>query len=77
MAPDVCEWCTKAERGCTECKVILSEQILKYLQPIRERRRELEKNPDTVWDILAEGKTRAIWIATETMQEVRKAVFKA
>lgn len=77
MAAQVCEWCTKAQRGCTECKLILSEQIIKYLQPIRERRQKLEKRPQQVWDILAEGETKARRIATETMQLVRKAVFKA
>lgn len=76
MAEEVFNWCTKAQKGCTDCKLILAEQLLKKLQPIRERRQELASHPDRIWDILAEGKKQATQIADQTMQEVRKAVFK-
>ena len=39
--------------------------------PIQARAKELEANPGTVTDILAEGARRARRVAGETMREVR------
>jgi len=74
---EVRDWCLGAKKGCTECKGLLCEAISKRLEPVRERRRVLEKDPDKVWDILAAGRKKATRIAMETMSEVRKVVFKA
>lgn len=73
---EVCAWCTKAEKGCTECKKILAKEIMTRLEPIQEKRQEFAKNKDEVMSILDEGAERARVIAETTMKEVRERVFK-
>ena len=79
LAPDlksqVHQWCTQATKGCTECKKILSDKMIDYLAPMREKRLELEKDKDFIRDILNEGSKKAKAIAQKTMAEVRQAVF--
>jgi len=72
---EVCAWCTKAEKGCTDCKKILAEEILKRLKPIQDKRQELLKDKGQVEDILKQGAVKARAIAQETMSEVRTKVF--
>ena len=66
--------CRRAGIGCVDCKKLLAENMNKALEPLREKRTELEKDPDTVWDILKDGANRAREIAEATMEEVRRAV---
>lgn len=66
--------CRQAGIGCVDCKKMLAENMNKYLEPLRARRTELAKDPDTIWDILHEGAKRARVIAEATMVEVRAAV---
>jgi len=66
--------CRKAGIGCVDCKKILAENINANLAPLRERRNELAKDPDAIWDILHDGAKRARTIAEATMVEVRRAV---
>jgi len=47
------------------------------LEPIREKRVELEKDKGIIKDILKEGAQKARVIAHKTMQEVREAVFES
>ena len=74
-APAVHEWCTKALKGCVDCKKNLSGHINKTLEPIREKRFQLEKDKDSMEDILKEGAKKARAIAGKTMAEVREAVY--
>ena len=69
-ADNIYEECTTAQRGCVDCKAQLAEGINRYLEPLREKRREFEARPDYVWEILAEGGNRARVIAQETIAEV-------
>jgi tryptophanyl-tRNA synthetase len=62
--------CTTAQRGCVQCKQHLAQNINSYLEPLRERRRELQQRPDYLRDILADGATRARAIAHTTIEEV-------
>ena len=71
------EWCSKALKGCVDCKKNLSMHINKDLEPIREKRVELEKDKGIIKDILKEGAQKARVIAHKTMQEVREAVFES
>ncbi|OGX27731.1 MAG: tryptophan--tRNA ligase [Omnitrophica WOR_2 bacterium RIFCSPHIGHO2_01_FULL_48_9] len=73
---DVYAWCTKAEKGCTDCKKILSDALWEKLKPIQEKREHLAKDKDRIRDILEEGRKKASAIAQKTIQEVKKAVFK-
>ena len=66
--------CRKAGIGCVDCKKMLAENINANLAPLRERRNELAKDPDAIWDILHDGAKRARTIAEATMVEVRRAV---
>lgn len=66
--------CRKAGIGCVQCKQLLARNLNAHLEPFRERRANLDKNPDEVWDILEDGRKRASAIAKETMKEVRQAI---
>jgi tryptophanyl-tRNA synthetase len=66
--------CRSAGIGCVDCKKILARNLAAYFEPFRERRAEFAKDPDYVWDVLADGARRARAIAQETMMEVRQAV---
>ncbi|MEO6983623.1 MAG: tryptophan--tRNA ligase [Edaphobacter sp.] len=63
--------CRTATIRCDECKMMAADSINLHLHPIRERRAELEKDPDRVWDILDAGSIRAAARAEQTMQSVR------
>ena len=39
--------CTTAEIGCLDCKRVFFENLMKVLDPIRERREALEKDPES------------------------------
>ena len=63
--------CMDAKRGCVDCKRQLSDGINRYLEPLRERRKEYESRPDFITDILASGASKAKVIASQTIVEVR------
>lgn len=66
------EACRGGKVGCVACKKRMAENLVKFLEPIRTRRAELEANPDDVRDILDMGAKRAREAAKVTMQEVRE-----
>jgi len=66
--------CRSAGIGCVECKKIMAAGLEKGLEPVRERRKELEADTKKIEEIIAEGNARAQSIAIETMEEVRKAI---
>ena len=66
--------CRKAEIGCVACKKRMAENLNRALEPIREKRRALEADPDTVRAIMARGTEKARAIARKTMEEVREKV---
>ncbi|HET7584171.1 MAG TPA: tryptophan--tRNA ligase [Gemmatimonadaceae bacterium] len=74
--PDVVEHvavqCRAAGWGCIECKRVLFEHMMKELDPIRERARELAANPSTVHAILQRGAERARAEARRTIREVKE-----
>ncbi len=59
--------------GYGELKKDLLQRLLAYFEPMRERRAELEKRPDYVEDVLAEGALRAREIASVTLAAARRA----
>ena len=71
---EIDEGCRKATIGCVECKRIMAASLNRFLEPIRERRRELEANPRTIDAIIEEGNRKARRIAKSTMEEVREVV---
>lgn len=72
---EVYEWCTKAQKGCTDCKSILADQLINELELIQEKRNQFSKNKNRVKDILEDGRQRAEKIAKQTIEEVKEVVF--
>lgn len=62
--------CIRAGIGCLDCKKILLENLVKGLKPIQEKRKELVKKPNYIYDVLNDGYKRAKEIAHKTMDEV-------
>lgn len=66
--------CRKAGIGCVECKQLLAKNINAHLEPFRQKRGEISRNPQAVWEILHQGAVKARAIAQQTMDEVRAAI---
>jgi len=66
--------CTNAKLGCTQCKQRLSLGLIERLKPFHKRRQELLKDKPKIKKILEEGKQKALFIATNTLKEVREAM---
>ncbi|HUP18391.1 MAG TPA: tryptophan--tRNA ligase [Gemmatimonadota bacterium] len=64
--------CRAAEIGCYEDKMLLAENMIEFLAPMRERAAELRARPERVREILEEGRAAAAAVAGETMREVRE-----
>ncbi len=66
--------CRVAEIGCVECKQIMAKNLIKALEPMREKREYYEARQKLVDDIIAEGCNKARQVARKTMAEVREAI---
>jgi tryptophanyl-tRNA synthetase len=77
--PATLEWaangCRTARIGCIECKSAMADNLIKWIEPVRARRLEFEKDPARVLQILNGGSDRAREVAQKTMSRVREAVF--
>jgi tryptophanyl-tRNA synthetase len=73
-APQVAKECRSGERGCVSCKAELASAVNTMLDPIRERRAELEKSPSYIDDVIADGTQRARVISKQTMLDVHEAM---
>lgn len=60
--------------GDVEVKKKLARAINAFLEPIRARRAQLERQPDLVDDLLATGNRRMAEVAGDTMERVREAM---
>jgi tryptophanyl-tRNA synthetase len=70
-------WCEGAQKGCTDCKKILAEQVIEFLRPVRERRLKIEQDRAYLDQVLQRGAVRAREMAAHTMADVRSAVFSS
>jgi tryptophanyl-tRNA synthetase len=61
-------------KGYEEFKRNLAEILIKSLEPLREKRKELLKREKFIKEILKEGAKRARKIAKSTMKEVKKKI---
>ena len=68
--------CRTAAIGCVDCKKMMAENLVTWIEPIQARRKEFEAHPQQVWDILDAGGTKARASARRTMKRVRNAIFK-
>jgi tryptophanyl-tRNA synthetase len=77
--PDVIAWsdqgCRSAGIGCVDCKKAMAENLVKWIEPVQARRRDLEAHPGRVWDILDAGGKKAHAVAKRTMKRVRNSIF--
>lgn len=60
--------------GDVKIKLFLFEVLNEELKPIRERRIELAKNMDYIYDVLKSGSEKARSVANETLKNVRNAI---
>ena len=65
---------TRGGLGDMKCKKLLNNILDRMLQPIRQRRHELEKDIPEIYRILAKGTEEARAVAAQTMDEVRRAM---
>lgn len=70
----VCKECREGKRGCVACKKQLSNNIINYLEPIREKRAYYEAHPKEVDKILLDGTEKARNEAKKIMSKVKKAM---
>lgn len=66
--------CTNASIGCVDCKKPLIDAVIEEQQPIRERAKQYEEDPDLLRAIVAEGCEKARSLARATLEEVRGAM---
>jgi tryptophanyl-tRNA synthetase len=73
------EWvrngCTTAAIGCIECKKAMADNLIKWIEPVRDRRQEYEQHPKRALEILDAGSAEAHKSAKQTMERVREAIF--
>jgi tryptophanyl-tRNA synthetase len=66
--------CRTADIGCVECKQVMAEYLIAFLEPMRQKRNYYEERPDLVDDIIADGCEKARRVARQTMAEVSAAI---
>jgi tryptophanyl-tRNA synthetase len=67
--------CRTAGIGCIECKAAMADNLIKWIEPVRQRRIDFERDPQLVLEYLDTGSKRARLVAQQTMDRVREAVF--
>ena len=65
---------TRGGLGDMKCKKFLNEVLNKFLDPMRQRRAELEQDIPEICNILKKGTEQAREVAAQTMDEVRRAM---
>ena len=66
--------CTSGKLGCVDCKKMLASHLNKTLAPLREKRKELEKRPEVIWESLKKGADKARASASATLKDVKQAM---
>jgi tryptophanyl-tRNA synthetase len=66
--------CRSAGIGCIECKQPVIDAVLIEQEPMHERARMYEEDPQLVTNIIADGCEKARKLAQETMRDVREAI---
>ena len=67
--------CRTAAIGCVQCKEMVGTNLIKWIEPRRERRLGFQKQPKLVREILEKGSLQARQTARKTMLDVRKGLF--
>jgi len=64
--------CENAIRGCADCKRELAGIVNSYFKEAREKRRELEADPDYIHDVIKTGSEQARQQVCENLKKVKK-----
>ena len=71
---NVCEECRAGKRGCVQCKKQLANNIIEFLEPMREKRAYYEAHPEIIDKVLKDGTAKARLEAQKTMKKIKKAM---
>jgi len=71
---DIISACKKAEIGCGDCKLKLTDNLLKSMLPEMEKRKEIAAKPKEVYEILRAGTNKAREVARATLLEAKTAM---
>jgi len=66
--------CRSGQLGCVDCKKRMTKNLNGHLDPIRQRRSELEKDPGFIHQVLIDGSKKAQTVAQKTMVGVQEAI---
>ena len=64
--------CELALWGCADCKKQLITIINNYFKDIRNKRKELEQNPDYIHNVIRTGSEKARDLASNILKDVKK-----
>jgi tryptophanyl-tRNA synthetase len=70
--PAIVDGCTHATWGCGDCKKVLVESMTAFLEPIRDRRKAFDANPDLVREVLEKGNAVAKQRAGRNLDALKK-----
>jgi tryptophanyl-tRNA synthetase len=71
--PEIETNCRSGALPCGTCKLNLAGKLTAALEPMRERRRELESKPDAIDAFLEEGALRARAVAAKNLERAKAA----
>lgn len=66
--------CRKAEIGCMQCKKRMAEKLNEVMEPVRQKRSELEADKDLIKKVFEKGEQSAGAVAGKTLHQVKKAM---
>ena len=71
---EVYHWCKNAKVGCTDCKCILADNLVKRLKIHQEKRMSWIKNKAGMKRILMQGQKKASKVASQTINQVKEII---
>lgn len=74
LEEDVKDWCMHAKKGCVECKKLLLNSIKQFLISKREKKKQILKDKNKIYDILNKGEAEAKKVASHTLGQVKQAM---
>src|SRR5260370_42383356 len=60
--------CRTAGIGCIECKAAMADNLIKWIEPVRQRRQDYEQQPQQELEWLKTRSKRARMVARENMR---------
>ncbi|MHB1275937.1 MAG: tryptophan--tRNA ligase [Candidatus Humimicrobiaceae bacterium] len=66
--------CKNGEIGCIKCKDEIADAIYDSLKGFQEKRAQLVKNMDYIYDVLEKGKNHVREVSSRTIKEVREKI---